>query len=190
EDWWGGPLGDKTETIEAVRAIPAFIRTFSWGESGTDDDGEPVDEEDNGEDSTGTSSLEWDSRLDGLGVRLTRMTAAQGWRLVSALYRDVHESDNKHHIYITAIDGNQRPVAGAKFLVDWIGRRTDEQPGLLTTDDRGMANYAMFINMHPEEKDGILFALAQNQPSDRVDGMGLPNNHHVCFDLTFQVSPA
>ncbi|HRW04439.1 MAG TPA: hypothetical protein P5121_05065 [Caldilineaceae bacterium] len=190
EDWWGGPLGDKTETIEAVRTIPAFIRTFSWRESGTDDDGEPVDEEDNGEEPTDSPSLAWDSRLDGLGVRLTRMTAAQGWRLVSARYRDVHESDNKHHICIKAIDGNQTPVAGAKFLVDWIGRRTDEQPGLLTTDDMGMANYAMFINMHPEEKDGILFALAQNQPSDRIDGMGLPNNHHVCFDLTFQMSPA
>ncbi len=30
EDWWGGPLGDKTETIEAVRAIPDFVRRFSW----------------------------------------------------------------------------------------------------------------------------------------------------------------
>lgn len=30
DDWWGGPLGDKTQTIEAVRALPAFVRKFSW----------------------------------------------------------------------------------------------------------------------------------------------------------------
>ncbi len=32
DDWWGGTLGDKTETIEAVRAIPPFVRKFSWDE--------------------------------------------------------------------------------------------------------------------------------------------------------------
>ena len=30
EAWYGGPLGDKTETIEAVKAIPPFVRKFSW----------------------------------------------------------------------------------------------------------------------------------------------------------------
>ncbi|NJN84114.1 MAG: hypothetical protein HC802_18785 [Caldilineaceae bacterium] len=34
EDWWGGPLGDKTETIAAVRAIPDFVRRFSWEREG------------------------------------------------------------------------------------------------------------------------------------------------------------
>ena len=30
DDWWGGPAGDKTQTHNAVRAIPAFTRKFSW----------------------------------------------------------------------------------------------------------------------------------------------------------------
>ncbi len=30
DDWWGGPLGDKTETINAVAALPPFVRKFSW----------------------------------------------------------------------------------------------------------------------------------------------------------------
>jgi hypothetical protein len=34
DDWWGGPLGTKTETIEAVSSIPAFVRKFSWDNGG------------------------------------------------------------------------------------------------------------------------------------------------------------
>lgn len=195
EDWWGGPLGDKRETIEAVASIPAFTRKFSWssdagdGDSGGGDSGGGDNGGEPGDDDTGDTtdqSLHWDERLTALGVRLTRATAPNAWRLVSAIYRDVNESDNKHHIYIKAIDADNRPLPAARFLVDWIGRHQNETPGLLTTDEAGMANYAMFINMHPEERDGILFATSQGQPGDRVDGMGLPNNRHVCFELIFQ----
>ena len=30
DDWWGGVLGAKAETINAVQAIPDFVRRFSW----------------------------------------------------------------------------------------------------------------------------------------------------------------
>lgn len=30
DDWWGGVLGTKTQTIAAVQSIPAFVRKFSW----------------------------------------------------------------------------------------------------------------------------------------------------------------
>ncbi|MBI5303369.1 MAG: hypothetical protein HY868_14635 [Chloroflexi bacterium] len=30
DDWWGGPLGDKTATHDAIRALPAFTRKFTW----------------------------------------------------------------------------------------------------------------------------------------------------------------
>lgn len=30
DDWWGGPAGDKTQTIAAVQALPPFTRKFSW----------------------------------------------------------------------------------------------------------------------------------------------------------------
>jgi len=191
EDWWGGPLGDKRATIDAVASIPPFERQFSW-QSATDSD--DLGDDDPGGDETDNDQedayppLQWDSRLDALGIRLTRAPSPNAWRLVSAIYRDVDESDNKHHIYIKAVDAEANPIPAARFLVDWLGRHRDEAPGLLTTDPGGVANYAMFINMHPEQQDGILFATAQDGPSDRVDGMGLPNNHHVCFELTYQSS--
>src|SRR5690606_17294734 len=68
EDWWGGPLGTHTETIEAVRRIPPFVRRFSWDEpsegNNLDIDPPPVDPP--------TVALDWDSRLDTLGVRVKR----------------------------------------------------------------------------------------------------------------------
>lgn len=30
EAWYGGPLGDKTDTINAVKQMPPFVRKFSW----------------------------------------------------------------------------------------------------------------------------------------------------------------
>lgn len=30
DDWWGGPAGDKTDTHNAIRALPAFTRKFTW----------------------------------------------------------------------------------------------------------------------------------------------------------------
>ena len=39
-------------------------------------------------------------------------------------------------------------------------------------------------------KDGIQFAKAADQASDVVTGIGLPNNHHVSFLLTFDAPSA
>jgi len=30
EAWYGSPLGDKTDTINAVKQMPPFVRKFSW----------------------------------------------------------------------------------------------------------------------------------------------------------------
>ena len=30
EAWYGGVLGTKTETVNAVKAMPPFVRKFSW----------------------------------------------------------------------------------------------------------------------------------------------------------------
>jgi hypothetical protein len=30
DDWWGGVLGTKTDTVDAVASIPKFVRRFSW----------------------------------------------------------------------------------------------------------------------------------------------------------------
>ena len=133
-------------------------------------------------------TLHWDSRLDTLGVRLERSTAPAAWRLISAVYLDDQEANNQHHIFVKALLADGAPAAGVRFVGDWVGRRADEDPPFGTTGPSGEANMPMFINMHPEQRDGIIFATATDQPSDVVLGMGLPNNHHVCFVLTFQLN--
>ncbi len=209
EDWWGGPLGDKTETIEAVRAIPNFVRRFSWD----DTDGsapqpleplpepvtpvtpapepiEPVEPEPATPPVvTAPAALEWDPRLDELGVRLTRSDAAGPvWRLTDARFLDVDEAGGKHHVYINAIQADGSPAPGVRFVVDWVGRRDDETPGYATTDALGRGNYPMFIGMDPAKRDGIIFATAADAPGDRVDGMGLPDHRQVAFELTFTLA--
>ena len=204
EDWWGGPLGDKTETIEAVRAIPPFVRRFSWDDAASP---LPVEPEPNMPapsepppvipDPTQPvpldpkpvepmPALDWDPRLDTLGVRLTRMDGAgPAWRLVAARLLDRDEAGGKHHVYVHAQQADGTPVADARFLVDWIGRRADEAPGYAVTNAAGEGNYPIFIGMDPAQQNGIVFAAPADAPGDRVDGMGLPNNDQVAYVLRF-----
>jgi len=132
--------------------------------------------------------LRWDSRLDALGVRLERTPASPAWRLISAVYLDEQEAQGRHHIDIKALQADGAPAAGVRFVADWLGRRDDEDPGRGVTDANGETNMPMFINFHPEQRDGIMFAAAADQSGDVVRGMGLPNNHHVYFVLTFRFS--
>ncbi len=169
DDWWGGPLGDKTETINAVKAIPEFERKFSW-------DGVPL------------PPLQWDARLDALGVKLTRSDAVQAWRLIAAEYQDETQSSGTHHIYVRAQNNDGTPAAGVRFVVDWNGRTPDTPSSTLTTDANGEANFPMFAILHPELQDGPYFTFARDAASDAVSGMGLPVNRHVNFILTFRWS--
>ena len=198
EDWWGGPLGDKTETIEAVRGLAPFVRRFSWTVGSTPPNPAPNPEPNPGPEPhpepnpnpppnpEPAQPLQWDARLDALGIRLTRSRAPQAWQLIAAQYRDDTDAEGKHHVYIKALSADDKPAVGVRFVVDWVGRHADETPCSVLTDANGEGNGPMFINLHPEQKDGIIFATAVDQPSDRVDGMGLPNKHHVCYVLTFR----
>jgi hypothetical protein len=212
EDWWGGPLGDKTETIEAVRAIPPFERRFSWDaerpipepveptepeppepEPVEPDHPEPTEPEEPGTDEPTLpprppAQIEWDPRLDELGVRLVPTTAGgPAWRLTAARFLDVEASGGRHHVYVQARDADGQPVAGARFVVDWVGRRDDEDPGFAVTDANGEGNYPLFIGMDPEAKNGIVFAESVDMPGDRVEGMGLPNHRQVSFLLVYEL---
>jgi hypothetical protein len=73
-----------------------------------------------------------------------------------------------------------------RVLVDWAGRHADEEPTYFATDAHGEGNAPIFINLHPELKDGLIFATTDGLPGDTVHGMGLPNNHHASFRLTYQ----
>ena len=209
QNWWGNslsPTGKLDQTIAAMQSIPEFVRRFSWDGAPAPVDMQPepgpiVPEEPDagpgpvlpGEGDAGPSpaphqpaGVKWDPRLDELGVRLERAGIDPRWRLVEAEYWDDTQSGGKHHIYIRALRGDGSPAPGVRFVADWIGRRPDETPGLLTTDERGEANMPMFINFDPRLKNGIMFATVDGAGADTVAGMGLPWNHHVCFLLTFQ----
>ena len=45
-------------------------------------------------------------RLTQRGVLLTHTTAVPGWRVVRAEYRDVAQSQGRHHIYVDVLDEN------------------------------------------------------------------------------------
>jgi len=174
DDWWGGPLGDKTETIRGLQSIPGFTRKFSW------DGGTPTPPE------SPYPALTWDGRLDMLGVNVQRASSSPAWRLVSAIYEDEVESGGNHNIYFKALNADGTPAANVTFVVDFIGRNPSEPAPTATTDANGDANSPIWATMHAELKDGVYFTSVQNESSDTVRGMGLPANRHVNFILTFQ----
>ena len=252
DDWWGGPLGDKTATINAVSALPTFVRKFSWdggtpsptpaptfsftatstsiapGQAATLQwnvtgattvtlDGKSVAlvgtqsvtpaqtttytlhivfTDNTTKDLSATitvttappsPSLVWDSRLDTLGVNLTRASASPAWHLTSAIYQDETESSLNHNVYFTLQKTDGTPAPGVKVVVDWVGRDASDAPAVVPTDANGQANIALWAVMHAELKDGVYFAFVKDAPSDHVNGMGLPAARHVNFLLTFKL---
>jgi len=126
-------------------------------------------------------TLQWDPRLDGLGVRLVKAKARRGdtvWRLVRAVYQDPTESSGNHNIYVELLDEQSHRVIGQRVWVVW----RDGQAPLITQNRPApeySANFPMYgkIGSYRVEVEGI---------SDAVAGMGLPVRHHVNFLLTFQ----
>jgi len=247
DDWWGGPLGDKTATINAVGALPPFIRKFSWetqvpiptysftatpstitaGESATLQwsttnatrvtlNGETVatsgtrvvtpaqtttyvlrivfaDGTTQEARATVTVNpaptfppLQWDTRLDALGVKLTRAPDAHAWRLISAVYQDETQSGGNHNVYYKLLKADGTPAASVRILLDWKDRPPQDDPAYVTTDANGETNCPLWAILHPELKDGPYFTRTVNEPSDTVSGMGLPVNRHVNFVLTYK----
>ena len=196
QNWWDNilvPEGVLTDTVEAVRAIPPFVRRFSWEQDGEPLEPEPEEpepeepepEEPEPEEPE-PQPLEWDPRLDALGVRLERSESSRAWRLISAQYLDQTESGGKHNVFYTALNADGGPAANVRFTLDWEGRRADENPCITTTKADGTADCPIFTMLHPELKDGPSFATTVDEPGDVVRGMGLPMNHHVCYLLTYR----
>ncbi|MEZ4559073.1 MAG: hypothetical protein R2854_22000 [Caldilineaceae bacterium] len=76
-------------------------------------------------------------------------------------------------------------MAGVRFVVDWVGRRPDENPGYTVTNAR-VKGTIRSSSAWTRRRNGIVFATSADQPGDRADGMGLPNNEQVAFVLTFR----
>jgi len=249
DDWWGGPLGTKNDTINAVKSIPAFVRKFGWdsetpppaptyafsatphaipaGGSATLQwqvtgartvslDGQAVAFKGSKVVSPAQTAtyvlsivffdgsaknlsvtvavtatpppvgLDWDARLDPLGVKLTRSSATPAWRLIAARYQDVNEAGGNHHVFLKVLNENDAPVPGIKFAVDWVGRESGDQPAIVTTDASGAANCPLWAAFDPAKRNGAYFVYAKGSPSDQVSGMGLPGGKQVNFVLTFK----
>ena len=131
------------------------------------------------------SGLQWDTRLDGLGVKLTRSSAAHAWRLVSAEYQDPGQSDQNHHVLVKANRADGSPAAGLKFVVDWLNRSPNDAPAYVTLDGNGQGSCPLWASFDPNQKNGVYFATTRGESGDTVSGMGLPSGRYVSFVLTY-----
>lgn len=131
--------------------------------------------------------IEWDKRLDDLGVTLS-LTPNAKYKLVKAQYQDEVEAQGQHCIWFVRLDKDGKQVAANKCFMDWLGRNPKEDPAsqaVLTPG--GRANVPMYANLDITKKNGPYFGYVESEAaSDVVRGMGLPEHHHVNFILTFR----
>ena len=129
--------------------------------------------------------LEWDWRLDALGVVVHPANVAPGqeyWRLVRAVYQSPDEAGGNHHIYYTVLDENQQAVPNQHVWQGWSDDKTDA-----STDEKGETSIPLWASYAPDRGEyGPYFARVDDLPSDGVVGMGLPLKRHVNFLLTWQ----
>ncbi|MDQ7029768.1 MAG: carboxypeptidase-like regulatory domain-containing protein [Ardenticatenia bacterium] len=133
-----------------------------------------------------TLTLEWDPRLDDLQVTYRPAEeCAQGcWRLVSARFEDVDESNGLHHIWARLLDADGQQVADRPWHVAW----PDGDQRLMSKAAPDWADFAMYAGYDPANGPGPYRAYAgdDERRSDVVLGMGLPLNQHVSFRLVWQ----
>jgi len=133
-----------------------------------------------------TLALEWDPRLDAMGVKLVRAQPAVGqtcFRLVKAKWRDEAESQGLHHIFVDVLDEEGQRIIEQRVLVSNGGQTVlvteDKPPPELST------NFAMFavLGSYSCQVEGV---------SDVVTGLGMGSAElptftlHTSFELTFQ----
>ena len=129
--------------------------------------------------------LEWDWRLDALGVVVQPANVAPGqeyWKLVRAIYQSPDEAGENHHIYYTVLDENRQPLPNQRVWQGWSDDKTDA-----STDDKGGTSIPLWASYAPDRGEyGPYFAWVDGLPSDGVIGLGLPLKRHVSFLLTWQ----
>ncbi len=129
--------------------------------------------------------LEWDWRLDALGVVVEPADVTLGqeyWKLVRAVYQAPDESGGNHHIYYTVLDEHGQPLANQKVWQGWPNDKIDA-----ATDGQGKTDIPLWTSYAPDRGEyGSYSAWVDGLPSDRVIGMGLPLKRHVSFLLTWQ----
>ncbi|MBI5029421.1 MAG: hypothetical protein HZB51_02755 [Chloroflexi bacterium] len=133
--------------------------------------------------------LEWDWRLDALGVVVEPANVKPGqayWKLVRAEYQAPNESNDAHQILYTVLDQQNRPVEYQKVLQGWVDGETDA-----ITNENGETRIPMWLAYSPDHMEqGPYVAWVDGLACDRVRGMGLPSKRHVSFNLTWKRSVA
>lgn len=133
-----------------------------------------------------TLELEWEPRLDAMGVKLVRAQPAVGqtcFRLVKAKWLNEAESQGLHHIFVDVLDEEGKRIIGQRVLVSNGGQT------ILVTEGKPppelSTNFAMFavLGSYSCQVEGV---------SDVVTGLGMGSPElptfklHTCFELTFQ----
>ncbi|HZQ06046.1 MAG TPA: hypothetical protein VFD70_05660 [Anaerolineae bacterium] len=130
-----------------------------------------------------------DLRAADLGISITETPNAK-FRIVKVDYQDEVQAKGQHTIWFTVLNEQGKPLVGQQVWQDWIGRNpAEDPPAKAHTNLEGRCDIPMFHILHLDKKDGPYFAFAgrsDGSNSDHVNGMGLPENHHVNFLLTFQ----
>ena len=131
--------------------------------------------------------MQWDNRLTNLGVTYHPNSNPNAkWQLNAGLYQDEVEAQGNHIILFTVQDDKGKPLPNVACFVDWVGRDPGDVPTRVVTDSNGQNNVPIYANLDITKKNGPYFAYVENQNvSDVVSGMGLPEHHHVNFLLTF-----
>ncbi|MGD2039756.1 MAG: hypothetical protein PVH11_02950, partial [Anaerolineae bacterium] len=136
-------------------------------------------------------ALQWDGRLNLLGVRVERAAVAPGqshWRLVEARWSNEKESGGKHSIYVEVRDQNGNRVVGQPVVVRWAGGSLN-----LPIEDRPPPDWGVNFPMY--NTLGSYSVSIGGSPSDRIVGMGLGTADapaftiHTCFYLVFRWVP-
>lgn len=134
--------------------------------------------------------LEWDSRLDEIGVTLQpAQSCAEGcWRLITARYEDDQQSGGNHNIWARLYGESGEMLAGAPWHVAW----PDGDITIFTKAPPEWADFPIFDCYFPDREKGAYRAYAGDDParSDVVEGMGLPACLHVNYRLEWQWQPA
>lgn len=138
----------------------------------------------------GASTLEWDSRLDALGVALVPAEDCEAgcWKLITARYEDDQQSGGNHNIYARLYNESGDMIAGVPWVVSW----PDGNVTIYSKAPPEWADFPIFACYLPDTQRGAYSAYAGDDPtrSDVVQNMGLPACYHVNFRLEWQYQPA
>ena len=153
----------------------------------------------------GPPAVDWDPRLDPLGVQLVPASVPSGtgyWKLVRARFESDgeilpppgggSESHGRHSVFYQVLAADGTPIESKRCLASWPTGNPTTTVALFTKGhiDGHWGDFAMgggnWCPYYPQGPRGPYGASVADAPSDEVWGMGLPCNRHVSFRLTWR----